>query len=122
MLWPPTVFPNNWFSLCRGALVLYPMKCPNRAAERRPELVEWLRAKRCALRVLDLTDAERETPRRALEGTGSLVFDHLGHGVAYMARSERCDSALAQRCADFLGFQELHAFDATDAHGRPVCA
>ena len=118
---PDAVFPNNWFSLSHGALALYPMRCPNRAAERRPELVAWLRAQPCARRELDLTDAERATPPAALEGTGSLVLDHV-LAVAYMARSERSDAALAQRAADFLGFRELHAFDATDAQGRPVCA
>ena len=118
---PDAVFPNNWYSLSRGALALYPMKCPNRAAERRPELVAWLRALPCARRFLDLTAAEHATPPAALEGTGSLVFDHV-LGVAYATRSERCDLVLAQRAKEFLGFQELHAFDATDAQGRPVCA
>jgi hypothetical protein len=47
---PDACFPNNWFSThaageaaggVRGrSLVLYPMKCPNRAAERRPEIVQ----------------------------------------------------------------------------------
>lgn len=97
------------------------MKCPNRALERRPSLVAWLRAQPCARRVLDLTDAEQAVPPAALEGTGSLVFDHV-LATVFMARSERCDGALAQRAADFLGFQELHAFDATDGQGRPVCA
>ena len=118
---PDAVFPNNWYSLSRGALALYPMKCPNRAAERRPELVAWLRELPGARRFLDLTAAEHASPPAALEGTGSLVFDHI-LGVAYATRSERCDPALAQRAADFLGFQELHVFDATDAQGRPVCA
>lgn len=46
---PDAVFPNNWFSTHRAGdgaggcqastLVLYPMKCPNRAAERRPDLL-----------------------------------------------------------------------------------
>lgn len=115
------MFVNNWYSLCHGALVLYPMKCPNRAAERRPELVAWLRSLPGAERELDLTPAEQAAPSTALEGTGSLVFDHLRR-TAYMARSERSDEALACQAADFI-FDcsgELHAFDATDAQGRPI--
>jgi hypothetical protein len=47
---PDACFPNNWFSTHAGdeaaggvgarTLVLYPMKCPNRAAERRPEIIQ----------------------------------------------------------------------------------
>ena len=47
---PDACFPNNWFSTHAAdeavggvrakTLVLYPMKCPNRAAERRPEIVQ----------------------------------------------------------------------------------
>jgi hypothetical protein len=47
---PDACFPNNWFSTHAAdeaaggvgarTLVLYPMKCPNRAAERRPEIIQ----------------------------------------------------------------------------------
>jgi hypothetical protein len=117
---PDACFPNNWFSLCAGVLTLYPMKCPNRAAERRADIIAQVKAHPGATRLLDLTDAEQRTPRVALEGTGSLVFDHLRR-VAYMARSERSDDALAARACDALGFSRLHAFDAADEAGRPVC-
>lgn len=47
---PDACFPNNWFSthpageaaggVPTGTLVLYPMKCPNRAAERRQDIIK----------------------------------------------------------------------------------
>lgn len=43
----------------------------------------------------DFTDSEKQTPPRILEGTGSLVLDHI-HKVAYVAESERSDLVLAQ--------------------------
>ena len=56
---PDAVFPNNWFSTHaatesdgstgKRTMVLYPMKCPNRAAERRPELVELIKVRPRAL-------------------------------------------------------------------------
>jgi hypothetical protein len=43
---PDAVFPNNWFSTHRdargGATVLYPMKAPNRQAERRADIIAML--------------------------------------------------------------------------------
>jgi hypothetical protein len=118
---PDACFPNNWFSLCSGTLTLYPMKCPNRAAERRPDIIAALRLERGATRELDLTAAEHAAPPAALEGTGSLVLDHLLR-CAYVARSERSDAALAAHAATELRFSEVHAFDACDAAGRPICA
>jgi len=64
---PDACFPNNWFSthpageaaggVVEGTLVLYPMKCPNRAAERRPEVIEVLK-RRGYTRVVDLSSGE----------------------------------------------------------------
>jgi|AntRauMFilla1563_2_1112583.scaffolds.fasta_scaffold257564_1 hypothetical protein len=41
-----------------------------------------------------------------LEGTGSLVLDHIGK-IAYVAISERSDVKLAEHWADKLGFNEV---------------
>ena len=113
---PDAVFPNNWFSTTRdGRLALYPMKTPNRRAERRPDIVAFLRSKYPA-DILDLTD--EETHGRALEGTGSLVLDHLAR-VAYVAISERADRRAAERWARATGYRVV-PFVARDARGRPV--
>jgi len=118
---PDACFPNNWFSTCGGALALYPMKNAVRQAERRPELLAFLRSRTGAPQSpeVDLTGEERGAAARYLEGTGSLVLDHL-RGVAYLARSERSDEALARSAVARLGFSRLLAFDAADEAGRPV--
>lgn len=84
---PDAVFPNNWFSTHAAGeaaggvggrtLVLYPMKCPNRAAERRRDIMAVL-AGRGYDAVVDLTDHERRSgdggsaPQAAyFEGTGA---------------------------------------------------
>ena len=75
---PDAIFPNNWVSFhADGTVVLYPMLAPNRRLERRTELVEQVcRTGRFQLRrTLDLAVHEQEG--RFLEGTGSMVLDHV---------------------------------------------
>ncbi|KAF8071339.1 hypothetical protein HT031_001423 [Scenedesmus sp. PABB004] len=124
---PDAVFPNNWFSThaageaaggVRGrTLVLYPMKCPNRAAERRAEVVGVLRQGGYD-RVVDMTAHERRDGT-FFEGTGVLVLDRV-NGVAYVALSERADAGLAEAWASSLGYRELVTFHSCDARGKPV--
>lgn len=158
---PDAVFPNNWFSTHaagEGAggsggggngsssgssggvqdhtLVLYPMKCPNRAAERRPEIVEAIRHMGGYDRVIDLTDEERRggvgdgtsgngssddgTKPRYFEGTGVLVLDRV-NGVAYVNVSERADAQLAERWLEQLGgYNEIVSFKSADKSGNRV--
>ena len=117
---PDACFPNNWF-ICAsdGTLALCPMRNPNRQAERRQDLVQWLQGRPGCKRLVDLTSSERESPPRVVEGTGSLVIDHL-NSVAYMARSERSDEALALEIIAAVGVKKLVAFDATDSSGRAI--
>jgi len=117
---PDALFPNNWFATCGARLTLFPMKCPNRRAERRDDLLRFLAARPgCAAAPLDLAGAEAATPPAFLEGTGSLVLDHVG-GIAYLARSERSDERLAADWVSRAGFARLLAFDAADGDGRPI--
>lgn len=115
---PDAVFPNNWVSFhADGSVVLYPMLAPNRRLERRREFVE-LVAQRTGFvvdRWVDLSGAEREG--RFLEGTGSLVLDHV-YRIAYACRSPRTDPGLVELwCAEF-GYEPM-IFEATDSAGRP---
>ncbi len=115
---PDSLFPNNWISFHDdGTIVLYPMLAPNRRLERRAELVEEV----CATlnfrprRRLDFT--AHEAAGRFLEGTGSLVLDHVAR-VAYACRSPRTDEALVHEWARQMDFEAV-LFDALDAQGRP---
>ncbi len=118
---PDAVFPNNWFSVHRVAgvrvLVLYPMHNPERRRERWWDLRERLGASGVRIdRVIDLTGHEDEG--RALEGTGSLVFDDDQRAV-YAAVSARTDEALVRDLARQLGYEPV-LFEAHDRAGGLV--
>jgi hypothetical protein len=66
-------------------------------------------------RRIDLTAHEAEG--RYLEGTGSLVLDHVQR-IAYACRSPRTDESLVREWARTLGFEPV-VFDASDAQGVP---
>jgi hypothetical protein len=116
---PDAVFPNNWVSFHEdGTVVLYPMQAQSRRRERRQDVVQRV----CdqlgfkIARVLDLTAHEHEG--RFLEGTGSLVLDHLER-VAYACRSPRTDPTVLEEWAHELGYDPV-IFEATDRQGVPL--
>ena len=114
---PDAVFPNNWLSTHEdGSLVLYPMQAPNRRRERRPGIVSELGDDFKIRRVVDLTHHERAG--RYLEGTGSLVLDHIGRR-AYAAASIRTDPDLARSWGETMGYQ-VEVFETRDAGGLPI--
>jgi hypothetical protein len=116
---PDAVFPNNWVTLHPdGTVVLYPMLAPCRRRERRLDLVAMLeeRGGFRVERLLDLT--HYEATGQYLEGTGSVVFDHLGR-VAYAALSPRTHLApLHELCAE-LGYEPC-VFAAADSAGAEI--
>jgi hypothetical protein len=111
---PDAVFPNNWFSThsageahgctAERSMVLYPMKCPNRAAERRHDLIDLIRARGYG-KFVDFSGLET-TEKKYFEGTGVLVLDRV-NGVAYVALSERADKSIAERWRFLLLFLHL---------------
>jgi hypothetical protein len=116
---PDAIFPNNWVSFHEdGTLVLYPMQAANRRAERRPEIVattlERLNFK--ARRTIDLT--HHEADGRFLEGTGSLVLDHISK-VAYAALSARTHRSVVEEWARLMDYEPI-IFDTRDAAGAPI--
>ena len=116
---PDAVFPNNWVSFHRdGTVVLYPMHAENRRAERRQEVIDAVtRATEFRVkRVLDLTHHEKAG--RFLEGTGSLVLDHVAR-VAYACRSPRTHELVAAEWAREMGY-DLELFAASDEGGTPI--
>jgi hypothetical protein len=114
---PDAIFPNNWMSVHEdGKLILYPMLTQNRRQERRPEFVQMLRDKFSIKDIIDFSAEERN--KKVVEGTGSLVFDHVNK-IAYASRSERTDENLAKEIAKRLGYT-LIVFDAVDQHGKSI--
>jgi hypothetical protein len=110
---PDAVFPNNWVSFHRdGTAFLYPMQAANRRSERRLEVLSaverdlgWRRR-----RLIDWGSLEHSG--RHLEGTGSLVLDHV-HRVAYACRSARTDADLVRDWSQLMGYEAV----VFDAHG-----
>jgi len=116
---PDAVFPNNWLSFHDdGTLVLYPMHSASRRLERRQEVIDAV-VKRLDFKVshlIDLTHHERQG--RFLEGTGSLVLDHIRR-VAYACTSPRTHPQLVAEWARELEYQAV-IFEATDRAGAPL--
>ena len=114
---PDAVFPNNWLSTHHdGRVVLYPMFSALRRHERRMDIIEELRR---SYRVTDVVDYSAfETKGQCLEGTGSLVLDHVNK-IAYVSLSQRSHPEPLKRfCADF-GYEPV-TFTARHENGRPV--
>jgi hypothetical protein len=116
---PDAVFPNNWLSFHDdGTLVLYPMQSASRRLERRQEIIDAV-VQRLDFKVshlIDLTHYERQG--RFLEGTGSLVLDHIER-VAYACTSPRTHPQLVAEWARELKYQAV-IFEATDRAGAPL--
>jgi hypothetical protein len=115
---PDAVFPNNWLSFhADGTVVLYPMLAPNRRLERREELLAGVCARLGFVerRRIDLT--AHEQAGRFLEGTGSLVLDHVAR-VAYAALSARTDATLVAEWARRMDYEPV-TFTARDGRGQP---
>ena len=116
---PDAVFPNNWVSFHEGGtVVLYPMQAETRRRERRREVIDAVADELgfTVSRVLDLTHHEQEG--RYLEGTGSLILDHVER-VVYASRSPRTHEAVVQEWARELGYEPL-VFGAFDRAGVPL--
>jgi hypothetical protein len=116
---PDAVFPNNWVSFHEdGTVVLYPMQAENRRHERRGEVVDEV-ADRLGFKVsrlLNLTSHEKHG--RYLEGTGSLVLDHIAR-TAYACISPRTHAAVVQEWAKELGYEPIF-INAFDRAGVPL--
>lgn len=108
---PDAVFPNNWISFhADGKIVLYPMFAPNRRNERRLDIIEKIKENFIIESIIDLSNYENEN--LFLEGTGSIVFDHL-HKIAYACLSVRTNRELFLKICKILNYTPIlfHAFD-----------
>ena len=114
---PDAVFPNNWFSTHHdGRVALYPMYSAARRKERRLDVIDTLRAHYRITEVVDYSG--EETEGRSLEGTGSLVLDHV-HKIAYASLSHRTHPEVLKKfCRDF-GYEPV-TFRSESEPGRPI--
>jgi hypothetical protein len=116
---PDAVFPNNWVSFhADGTLVVYPMAHASRRAERRQEVIDLaIKGSGFAVRhFLDLSWYEGQG--KFLEGTGSLVLDHVGR-IAYACVSARTDAELVHEWARDLRYEPV-IFHATNRAGAAL--
>ena len=115
---PDAVFPNNWLSFHEnGCAAIYPMKAPNRRAERREQLVYDV----CNAWGLDLDEVldftEFEEHNRFLEGTGSMVLDRVNK-LCFAALSERTDEHAVELWCEQFGYTPV--VFSTELNGKPV--
>lgn len=114
---PDAIFPNNWFSTHQnGEVVLYPMEAKNRRLERRDDVIQLLKENYCVNSETNLSAYERDG--KYLEGTGSIVFDHIGK-KAYACKSSRTDEMLLIELCEKLEYTPV-IFDAVDQHGDSI--
>jgi hypothetical protein len=114
---PDAVFPNNWISTFHdGRIALFPMYSALRRSERRQDIVEELRKQ---YRVTELIDYSRfEDEDYCLEGTGSLVLDHLNK-IAYISLSNRSNLKMVQRFVDDFAYEPV-VFTSIGPNGQPI--
>ena len=114
---PDSIFPNNWFSIhSTGELILYPMFAENRRHERNSKALETIEEHFFSHSVIDLTDWEYKN--RFLEGTGSLILDHINR-IAYACRSERTDDIVFEEFYTKMNF-EPQLFNACDENEKII--
>jgi hypothetical protein len=114
---PDAVFPNNWISTHHdGRVALFPMYSALRRRERRQDIIEELRNHYRVTEVIDYSPFEEDGC--CLEGTGSLVFDHLNK-IAYVSLSNRSNPKVIQRFADDFTYEPV-TFTSIDSNGAPI--
>jgi hypothetical protein len=114
---PDAVFPNNWMSTHHdGRIALFPMYSALRRRERRQDIVEELRKHYRVTDVIDYSALEDEGCY--LEGTGSLVLDHLNK-FAYVSLSNRSNPKMIRRFADDFRYEPV-TFTSIGSDGQPI--
>ena len=119
---PDAIFPNNWFSVQRIrdqlTLILYPMLNLNRRAERQKNaLLELFNAHQIKIdKIIDLTYFESEN--KALEGTGSVVFDHERKKL-YVSLSKRSHIDVLQKLVEEIQYEPI-TFKSYDKNDQEI--
>lgn len=113
---PDAVFPNNWVSFLHdGRIILYPMMAASRRKERSSKIVDFVKDKFQFSEIIDLTHWEEKG--KYLEGTGSIVFDHI-YKIAYACISPRTCVEVIDDLCEKLGYKKF-TFNA-EYGGQPI--
>ncbi len=103
---PDALFPNNWISFhSSGKIILYPMLAENRRVERRMDIIDTLKNNFIVTELIDLSKNEKDNI--FLEGTGSIVFDHINK-IAYACLSQRTNKVLFIEVCKILNYQPIY--------------
>src|SRR6476660_9514521 len=114
---PDAVFPNNWISTHEdGRIALFPMYSALRRRERRQDIVEELRKHYRVTEVIDYSALEDEGCY--LEGTGSLVLDHLNK-IAYVSLSNRSNPKVIHRFVEDFSYEPV-TFTSIGSNGQAI--
>jgi hypothetical protein len=108
---PDSIFPNNWISFHQdGTVVIYPMLSKNRRVEKE------LKFPFSHTRTVDLSYYEEQA--MFLEGTGSIVFNHVSK-IAYAVISPRTSVDVLTTLCDDLNYDFI-PFVAKDEIGKDI--
>ena len=114
---PDAVCPNNWISMHHdGRVALFPMYSALRRRERRHDVIDELRKSYQITEVVDYSGFEEHG--FCLEGTGSLVLDHVNR-IAYVSLSNRSNPKVIGRFAEDFGYEPV-TFTSVDANAKPI--
>ena len=115
---PDSIFPNNWVSFHKNAVVgLYPMYAENRRDERREDILETL-VDDYGFQIKEIKDfTDFEEHDKFLEGTGSIILDRENK-LCYAAISIRTnEQAVIQFCDEF-GYEPVCFTANQDVNGE----
>ncbi len=117
LLAPDCIFPNNCFSTHeQNKLFIYPMMAANRQRERNGNMLVDLKYNFEVDEIHDYSKYEKQF--LFLEGTGSIVFDHL-QKTAFAIRSPRTDEEVFTDVCSALNYTPF-LFTCIDAYQQPI--
>jgi len=114
---PDSVFSNNWMAnFPTGNLTAFPMCTPNRRAEIRTDILDWIKEETKSSELIDL--ANHVVKNQFLEGTGSIVFDHQNK-IAYACESTRTNVSLFESYCKQIDYSPI-SFQSFDLAGNLI--
>lgn len=116
---PDAVFPNNWVTFHQeGHIITYPMFAPTRRLERSEAIIDTVLKAGFKADGMRTHLEQSEAQQVFLEGTGSIIFDHV-HRLAYACLSPRTDAGLLDTLCAQIGYQSV-VFHSVDGNGQDI--